>query len=253
MRALVTGAARGLGRALTEALLRQGYKVVAVDRDPEPLEHLPENLRDACTILTIDLASTEAIDELVTNLTGEKFDLVILNAGISATGKFEDLPMSAYERVIDVNARAPILLSSCLVGRKLMADKARLVFISSLSHVMGYPGASVYAATKDAIAAYARCVAKPYGRQGVRVLTVFPPPIRTDHAQRHAPPGADPSRRMTPDKLAGVILKASRSRAKVCYPSAAAGVAALFGKIAPVLATRMMRKLIFEKLEGPVY
>ena len=121
-----------------------------------------------------------------------------------------------------------------------MAQQSSMVFISSLSHAVGYPGASVYAGTKDGVAAYARCLQKPLARKGVRVLTVFPGPIRTDHAQLHAPEGADSSRRMEPDKLAAIILKASKTNKRVCYPGGGAKLAALIGTLAPVFATRQM-------------
>jgi len=253
MRALVTGAANGLGRCLTDALLRQGYHVVAVDRDVKPFDNMPPDSRNSCTVRFADLARIDSLHDLLASLEGMKFNLVVLNAGISATGNFEDIPAAAYDNLIAVNMQAPLFLGSSLLGRQLMADNSSLVFISSLSHAVGYPGASVYAATKDAVAVYARCAAKPFRWQGVRVSTIFPGPIRTEHARLHAPQGADSSKRMEPDKMAALILDAARTGTARCHPGATARMAALFGKIAPSTATRLMRKLIFEKLNGPVY
>ncbi|MDD9910400.1 MAG: SDR family NAD(P)-dependent oxidoreductase [Ahrensia sp.] len=253
MRALVTGASHGLGRALTQSLLDDGHEVVAVDIDTAPLDALIAESRGACKARLADLASESSVQRLLDVLTDQTFDLVILNAGISATGRFEDIPQSAYERLIAVNLTAPITLASQLVGQNAMAARSTIVFVSSLSHAVGYPGAAVYAATKSGLALYAKGVRRPFAKRGVRVLTVFPGPIRTDHAERHAPPGAKANRRMAPDKLAGLILKAVRRRKRELYPGMGAAMAKLFGNLAPNAATRAMRKAIFDKLDGPVW
>ncbi len=253
MRALVTGASHGLGRALTRHLLKAGYEVVAVDRDTDALDDLVVESRGACIPRMADLASDNSLARLMERISDQTFDLVILNAGINATGKFEEIPIPAYERLIGVNLIAPLSMASSLVGREQIDQGGKIVFIASLSHAVGYPGASVYAATKDAIASYARSVRKPFRRQGVGVLTVFPGPIRTAHAKKHAPMGADEAKRMAPEVLADKILAAAKGRAKVLYPGFSAQMAQMFGRMAPGMATRMMRRVIFDKLEGPEY
>ena len=254
MRALVTGAGHGLGRALSKELLDQGYELVLVDRDAEALNEITAaHQRGACTPRTVNLTNFDAVNRLLQHLAGQKFDLVILNAGISATGKFEEIPADVYDKVIAVNFEAPLYLASHLVGGGHMAPKSKIVFISSLSHAVGYPGAAVYAATKDAIAAYARCVAKPFKKKKVRILTVFPGPIKTDHADRHAPEGSDPSKRMAPEKMAKLILKTAKRGTTIYYPGVTAYFAAIFGKTFPVLSTRIMRRHLLDKMKGPIY
>ena len=253
MRALITGAANGLGFALTRMLLDGGHEVVAVDIDTGPLEGLTARSRGACIPRLADLASENSVERLIKVLAGVRFDLVILNAGISATGPFEDVPVSAYERLVAVNLKAPITLASSLVRMGCVESRGKVVFVSSLSHAVGYPGAAVYAATKSGIAIYARGVRKPFAKKGIGVLTVFPGPIRTDHAERHAPAGAKAAKRMDPDRLAKIILKAARGRKRELYPGMTARVAKNFGSLAPDVATRMMRRAIFDKLEGLVF
>ena len=254
MRALVTGAGHGLGRAISEELLDQGYELVLVDRDAEALNEITQaHQRGACSPRTANLANYDAVKMLLHHLDGQKFNLVILNAGISATGKFEEIPADVYDKVIAVNFGAPLYLAQHLVGGDHMARKSKIVFISSLSHAVGYPGGSVYAATKDAIAAYARCVTKPFKKKKVRVLTVFPGPIRTDHADLHAPEGSDPSKRMDPKKMAKLILKTAKRGTKIYYPGTKAYFAAILGKTFPVFATRVMRRNLLDKMKGPIY
>ena len=254
MRVLITGAAHGLGRALTEEILRQGHQVIAADRETDSLENMPMAHRGSCTIRFVDLESADSIQRLLTNQQGgPPLDMVFLNAGISATGKFEDIPAAAYDKLIAVNLFAPIYIASRLVKKELMARKSKIVFISSLSHAMGYPGAAVYAATKDALAAYAGSVSGPFKKERVRILTVFPGPINTTHAQRHAPEGSKASKRMAPQKMAKLILRTAKGNAKVYYPGTKAYLAALFGKMMPGLATRLMRRGIYDKLKGPTF
>ena len=191
MRALITGAGNGVGLALTLALLDRGGSVVGIDRDGAALERLAQGYVDLFEGRLCDLGDLGAVDRLLGRLDGP-FDLVVLNAGVSATGNFARIPGEAYQRLVRINVSAPLLMAQRLVGKAKVSRGGTLVFVSSLSHVTGYPGASVYAATKDAVAVYARSVRKPFARRGVRVLTVFPGPVRTQHAERHAPSGSRP-------------------------------------------------------------
>ena len=247
MKVLVTGAANGLGHALAKAHLARGDRVIGVDREAGPMQALAATHTERFVGFLCDLADRQAVRRLPDRLEGP-FDRVILNAGISATGRFEEIDGEAYERVLEVNAATPILLSNALLDR--MERGGRLVFVSSLSHVTGYPGAAVYAATKDAIAIYAKSVAKPLARRGIGVTTVFPGPIRTAHAERHAPPDARAEKRMDPDDLARRIVKAADRGEAVLYPGAGALGAYVAGGLAPNAMTRLMRRLIFERLDG---
>lgn len=247
MKALVTGAAAGLGLALTQTLLSRGGEVVAVDRTA--MEQARGLKPRVC-----DLADRVSVDRLLPQI-GEDgpFDLVVHNAGISATGRFEEIPADAYDRLLAVNLEAPMVMTASMLESGAFAAGSRLVFISSLSHATGYPGGSVYAASKDALAIYARGIRKDLKKRGVHVMTVFPGPLRTTHAERHAPPGADGERRMEPATLARSILKSADRRRRVLYPGLPAKAGLFAGTLMPRLTTRMMRRIIFEKLDRTVY
>lgn len=253
MKALVTGAAAGLGRALTLHLSGAGHKVLAIDRDKKGLDALglqyPSIQSSVC-----DLAETGSLPDVIEEWTSSgPFDCVVLNAGISATGRFERIPPQAHERVLAVNAVAPLIIASTLARLNALSLNARLIFVSSLSHRTGYPGAASYAASKDAIAVYAKSITRPFARRGIHVMRVFPGPIRTDHAERHAPAGARADRRMTPEELANRILKAAANRKRVVYPGAAARLTSVAGVLAPDALTAFMRRQLFEKLNREVW
>lgn len=246
-RALVTGAADGIGRALALRLRERGVEVLGVDRDAARASTL-EGVR----FLIADLARAADVEALCASLCAEgPFDLVVHNAGISSVGRFEAADPEEQARVLDVNLRAPLLLTRALLGGGGIARGGGLVFVCSLSHQVGYPGAAAYAASKDGLAAYARSLGPALRRDGLSVLRVFPGPVRTAHARRYAPPGADETRRMPPERVAEAILEAVERRRRVLIPGLFNRVAARLGGWFPGLMDRVLRRAILDRLPGP--
>lgn len=251
-RAMVTGAASGIGRALCEKLIENGTEVISIDINNLELgkKYDSKLLKN----ININLINSNSVNKLIESLSdiGE-CDLVIHNAGISATGKFEEIDPQAYENLFKLNAEFPMSASIAMAQKACYADKANLVFISSLSHATGYPGASVYGASKDAIAIFAKSIRKPFAKKGISVTAVFPGPIRTDHAERHAPKGANAEKRMRPEELAARILVAASRNSKTLHPGGVAKITGILGRIAPSFMTKLMRKIIYDKLDRPVW
>ncbi|MEX0957570.1 MAG: SDR family NAD(P)-dependent oxidoreductase [Rhizobiaceae bacterium] len=241
MKALITGGSQGLGAALVRCLIARGAQVCIVDR-------VPPTAQAGVAFVRCDLSDMDAIAGLALALPrAGPFDLVVMSAGISAVGAFETLPADTIEEVLDVNCLAPILLSRELLASGLIARGGRLVFVSSLSHFTGYPGASVYAASKDALVAFARSVRRPLRvGHGIIVQVVTPGPMRTAHAVHYAPPGSTGKGRADPDHVARVILRARRRL--LIVPGLSARLMAILGRIFPGIATRAMRRIIFERL-----
>jgi hypothetical protein len=243
----VTGAASGLGRQLALRLADAGAKVIAIDRDEVDPAKGVQSLR-------VDLADRAEVDRLLRNLdTDPPFDWIIHNAAVSATGNFERIPEATYLRLLTLNCETPMVMTAHMLAAGKIAPGGRLVFISSLSHSTGYPGGAVYGASKDALAIYAKSIRAGLSRQGFKVTTVFPGPVRTDHAARHAPPEARAERRMDPDVLAGKIIRAAGLGKSVLYPGLPAKTGRIVGAVMPRRATRFIRRAIFEKLERDVY
>jgi short-subunit dehydrogenase len=256
-KALVTGAAAGLGLAVARRLVETGWHVVAVDRDEAALARLADEAKGNVSPVVADLSDQASLEDLDASLGGQgPFHRVVMNAGISATGKFEAIPFDRQQATIHVNLTAPMALTAALMRSDAIGAGGCLVFISSLSRYVGYPGAATYSATKEGLAVFARSLRKPLGRRKVKVLTVCPGPLDTAHATEHAPPGADASKRMKPDQAARRILAAAGNPGlaglylggNVLVPGVAPKCAALAGRLLPGLSTWLMRKAIFEKL-----
>jgi short-subunit dehydrogenase len=260
-RILVTGAGAGLGRALSEQLISEGYHLVALDRDKDALATLGATetsaRRSSVTAIIADLAEGGGLEALGARLAGEgPYHRVIMNAGINATGRFETIPEDRQRAMIAINLTAPMVLTAALLRAGAVAPGGALVFVSSLSRYVGYPGAACYSATKEGLAVFARSLRRPLAKNRIGVLTVCPGPLDTAHAAEHAPPGADASKRMRTGVAARIILRAADRPALaglalgggVIVPGLGPKVAAFAGKILPGSATGLMRKLIFEKM-----
>ena len=257
-RALVTGAAAGLGLAIARRLTAAGWHVVAVDRDRDGLDRLRGEAGGRVSTVVADLADVAALEDLGGDLAGRgPYQRIVMNAGISATGEFASIPVHRQQTIVAVNLTAPMVLTASLLRNRAVASGCCMIFVSSLSRYVGYPGAAAYAATKEGLAIFARSLRRPLARRRIKVLTVCPGPIDTDHAAQHAPPGAAAAARLSPDIAAGKLLAAARHPAiaglllggNVIVPGWSSKTAALAGRIFPSLATRLMRRIIFEKLQ----
>lgn len=253
-RALVTGAANGLGKSLTLHLAANGYEVVAVDIDEDGLFRLHHDSLDRIIGVNVDFGERNNLTENTNRILARgPFDMAFLAAGISATGRFDKIPAATHANVLAVNTTAPLVLANRLAAENAMNEGSSLVFVSSLSHVLGYPGAASYAASKDAVAIYAKSVRRPFRKLGIRVCCAFPGPIRTDHAERHSPNGSRASRRTPPSRMAEKIVAAAMKNKAVYYPGFLAKLARLTGGAFPAWVTRRVRRSIFEKLNGEVF
>lgn len=246
MTALITGAASGLGASLADLAKGRGLEVVGLDY----------NWEDGTEALqvTADLSDLEAIAALAPVLAAKgPYSLIIHNAAVSASGRFEDIPAHAYDRLIDINLSAPLLLTKKLLAEGAIEAGGTLVFIASLSVFVGYPGAASYAASKAALSNYAKSLRKALKADGINVLVVYPGPMKTEQARRHAPKGAKAEARMDADQVAAQIFSAIDKRKKSLVPGMANKIFAVLGRMAPKTMRRIMKKIIYDKLDDPVY
>ena len=248
-RCLVTGFAAGIGRALAFQYSQAGYTIVGVDNDEAAAAATAAALQadgGRCEYFVADLSGVQGCQQLLDQLVGsEPLAVVIQNAGISAFGHFEKLAWAAQAKVLALNLQAPLWLTAGLLAAELIRPDGALIFLSSLSHHTGYPGAAVYTATKDGVASFARSL----GAAGWRTLTVFPGPTRTEHARRYSPDNSQEERRMLPETLAALTLQAHRRGAQRLIPGATNKLLAATGRIAPRLLGQMMRRLLYEKID----
>ncbi len=249
---LITGAADGIGRALARRFAAAGWRVTGLDRDAARAAQTAAEIRDAggtVRFVLANLADAASLDALPAQLAADgPIDVLIHNAGISAVGPFARSELAQQQAVLTVNLEVPLLLTAALLRQGQLGAGGTVVFISSLSHFVSYPGAAVYAASKDGLAAYARSLAA--ARRDLHVLTVFPGPTRTAHARRYSPDNRNEHRRMAPERLADEIFRAVGRRRRRLIPGVANRLLAILGTLAPWLTAWLMRKTLLDKLEA---
>ncbi len=194
--ALVTGAARGIGRAVARRLLVDGWAVWAVDRDGEALARTGAELAADGSVITevADLAEPAAIAALAARLRSRagRLGALVNNAGINIRKPLEELERAEWERVLAVNLSAPFLLVRALVG-ELRAGRGAVVNIASTRAHMSERDTEAYAASKGGLLALTHALAVSLGPE-IRVNCISPGWIHTrgaepepaDHAQHPA-------------------------------------------------------------------
>ncbi|MCA9836607.1 MAG: SDR family oxidoreductase [Trueperaceae bacterium] len=240
---VITGAASGIGEALARYYCQKGYQVIGIDRQSKTLKAFDSSF----SLVEFDLKNTEGFTHLIKDLP-ETIDIFIHSAGINHVGRFETSEVSSQATVLDINFKAPVLLTQELLKQGKLAHGSSVVFIASLSHQLSYPGASVYAASKDGLTAFARSLGILLKAKGIHVLTVFPGPTRTPHASMHSPDNSREHKRMLPEHLAKLINKAIDRKQLTLVPGAVNKLFAFAGTYFPRLGERIMVKSLYQKI-----
>lgn len=220
--AIVTGAAGGIGRAMTLALLQQGTRVAATDRDREPLEALSASARDkgvAERLLTIeaDLTNDSAIEE-ITKGTRNRFgrvDVLVNNAGIGPGAirpdswqrplKFWEITPDQWRRFVAVHTTAPLALTNAVVPEMMRQGWGRIVNVTTSLGTMLNAGSPTYGPSKAALEALSAIMAKDLDGTGVTVNVLVPggvtnTPMISDTA------GFDRAKLIQPEVMAPPLL-----------------------------------------------
>lgn len=187
--ALVTGAAQGIGLACAARLLAEGARVVVLDRDGPAAEAAAARLGDGAMPLTADLAglTRDAARAIVAQVVAGfgRLDVLVNNAGVIRLQPFLDFDPEAWDLMMDVNVRAPMLLGQA-AARAMIAQGGggAIVNLSSVTAELGAATAAGYAASKGAMRQLTRVMALELIGHGIRVNAVGPGTIATDMAAR---------------------------------------------------------------------
>lgn len=212
---LVTGATRGLGRAISEDLIRQGHVVHGIYRARGELaEELSQRHPGQFVGHRVDLGDADAVDAFAGALS-ESLAGVVFNAGVSTRAGFETLSVDGSDplaRQLELDLLAPLSLCRALVRADALAPTCGLVFISSNLARRGLAGKVAYSAAKAGLEGAVRGLAHELGPRGVRVNAVAPGLVPTDmtgdlDAEAWAEYATQvPLRRAgTPEDVAGVV------------------------------------------------
>ncbi len=210
--ALVTGASRGIGRAVALGLAEAGAHVVAMARTVGALEELDDDIRKAggtATLVDLDLKRTDKLDALGPTLYQRwgRLDILVANAGIlGPLSPLGHITSEAWREVIDVNLTANWHLIRALDPLIKKSDAGRAVFVSSGAALARNAYWGPYSVSKAGLEALAKTWARELASTPARVNIVNPGPIRTGMRAK-AFPGEDPNSLKTPDDLIPLFLR----------------------------------------------
>ena len=183
--AVVTGAARGIGRAIVLELLKQGRTVAGLDLNAEQLTELEKVVTDAGhSVITkcVDITQTDKLTETLEALAEEHGGIGILvnNAGITRDKLMIQMDEQDYDLVMSVNLRAAFVATR-VVARSMIRNKfGRIINISSVAGVMGQAGSANYAASKAGLIGMTKSIAREVGKKNVTANCIAPGFIMTD-------------------------------------------------------------------------
>ncbi|MFK0282382.1 SDR family oxidoreductase [Streptomyces sp. NPDC090499] len=174
---LITGASRGIGRAIAVELAGRGHRVIATARRPETLADLPADLR-----LRLDVTDQESVDRAV-RAAGD-IDVLVSNAGDTIRAPLESVPLTEVERLFQLNTLGALRVAQAVLPAMRQRGAGRLVFVSSIQGRLVLPLIGPYGASKWALEALAETLALETGHFGVRVSVVQPGAVSSGGAER---------------------------------------------------------------------
>ena len=183
--AIVTGASRGLGRAIAAGLAAEGAFVLAAARSTDALNELAAEHEGQIEAVGCDMADPEQVAALVPKAI-ERFgrlDVVVNNAGIAPAGKFTDMPLERWREVFDVNVFGPVALIKAAAGPLLAQGSGKIINIGSLSSLRGKPVLAAYSSSKGALVRMTEALSGEWASLGVQVNMIAPGGFATE-AQR---------------------------------------------------------------------
>lgn len=181
---LITGSSRGLGRALAEAALAAGHRVVATARDPRALKDLAARHGQAVRLAALDVTDPDAAAGAVA-VAKDAFgglDVVVNNAGYGDIGSVEDTSLEDFRKQIDANLLGAIIVTKAAIPLLRTQRSGHFIQVSSVGGRLGAPGRAAYSAAKWGIEGFSEVLAQEMALVGVKVTIVEPGGFRTDFA-----------------------------------------------------------------------
>lgn len=180
----ITGSSRGLGRNITEAVLKRGDNVAATARNPQQLEAFINQYPDQIITLPVDVTDKAQIDKAAKD-TIEKFgriDVLVNNAGVGITGAIEEFSDEQMNSQLQINLNGPIDVTRVILPYMRKQRSGSIFNISSVGGRVGSAGFSMYQAAKFGLQGFTEVLAQEVAHLGIKVTSIEPGGIRTDWA-----------------------------------------------------------------------
>ncbi|MCZ6542422.1 MAG: 3-oxoacyl-[acyl-carrier-protein] reductase [Planctomycetota bacterium] len=190
--AIVTGASRGIGRAIALRLAADGRVVVLVSRSADTLEEVRREIEEAggaAEARPCDIADSDALAGLVEDVanTHGRLDILVNNAGITRDGLLLRMSDEDFDTVIQVNLRSAFVACRAAARPMMRGRFGRIINISSVTGIVGNPGQANYAAAKAGLIGLTKSLAKELGSKGITANVVAPGFVETSMVEAMTP------------------------------------------------------------------
>ncbi|MAE23236.1 MULTISPECIES: SDR family NAD(P)-dependent oxidoreductase [Stutzerimonas stutzeri group] len=182
--ALVTGAGRGIGQGIALSLAKAGADLVLADYDLGIAEEAAARVRAIgrrAIALQVDVSQPDSVGAMIEQVREHygRLDVAVNNAGVVSLGKVDELPVSEWDRIMNINARGVFLC--CQAELRLMREHrfGRIINLASIAGKVGFPDLSHYSASKFAVIGFSNAFAKEVAREGITVNALCPGVVGT--------------------------------------------------------------------------
>ncbi len=181
---LITGSSRGLGRALAEAVLAGGHKLVATARNPAQLADLAERYRDQVRAVALDVTDERAANDAIQSAVSAfgRLDVLVNNAGYGDVSPIEDTSLADFRAQIETNLFGVINVTKAAIPLMREQGEGHIIQFSSIGGRVRAVGRAPYSAAKWGVEGFSEVLAKEVGPLGIKVTIIEPGGFRTDFA-----------------------------------------------------------------------
>ena len=209
--ALITGAGKGIGKAVAIALAKEGVNIVLIARTQADIDEVAQeiNTYDVKTLaLTADVADINSVNLAIEKAIAsfQTIDILINNAGIAAFGKFLELEPSEWERIIQVNLMGVYYVTRAILPNMIERQTGDIINISSTAGLNGNALTSAYSASKFALLGLTDSLMQEMRKHNIRVTALMPSTVATDMAKELNLTDGNPEKVMQAEDIAELLI-----------------------------------------------
>jgi 3-oxoacyl-[acyl-carrier protein] reductase len=218
--ALITGAGKGIGKAIAIALAKEGVNVILVSRTQTDVDQLAietSNLGVKSLALSADVSDINSINKAVEKALAEfkTIDILINNAGIASFGKFLELEPDAWEKIIQVNLMGTYYATRAVIPNMIERQTGDIINISSTAGLNGNALTSAYSASKFAVLGLTDSLMQEMRKHNIRVTALTPSTVATDMAKDLNLTDGNPEKVMQSEDIAELIIAQLKLNSRV--------------------------------------